>query len=192
MSFSTAGRVSPLSGTGDSQVATFGSYYAREIPYVNSTPTTLGVRAQITGATANRSSAPLLLTSRQGMGDGGVLEFPNNNDFMNHGWRIRTPLLSQGSPDTFKHYKRLIIRAVGEQRFLVEIIDSENNTLQATLVTPEKDSFAGGSVLSAQGSVRPIDIPIPHRAKSISLVFSSNTDQGPLRILDFALVVDTK
>ncbi len=193
LSFSTAGRVYPLSGTGNSQVASYGSYYAREIPYINSTSTTLGYRTQITGANDNRSSAPLLLTSRQGVGDGGVLEFPhNNNDFMNPSWRIRTPLLSQGSPDTFKHYKRLIIRAVGEQRFQVNIRDSEDNSLQTTVVTPEKDSFAGGSILSAQGSVRPIDIPIPHRAKSISIVFSSNSDQGPLKILDFALVIDTK
>lgn len=200
LSFSTAGRVVATGstgynvGTGESAGACFGSYYARKIPLSNQSAIGLPpVRTQITGSTANRSSAPLLLTSSEGMGDGNVLDFPhNNNDFMNPSWKIRTPLLSQGSPDTFKHYKRLIIRAVGEQRFQVNIRDSEDNSLQTTLVTPEKDSFLGGSILSAQGSVRPIDIPIPHRAKSISLVFSSNTDQGPLKILDFALIVDTK
>jgi len=195
LSFSTAGRVFPLSGTGNSQVASYGSYYAREIPYINSTSTILGYRTQITGATDNRSSAPLLLTSRQGVGDGGVLEFPqNNNDFMNPSWRIRTPLLSQGSPDTYKYYKRLIIRAVGTADFEVKIYDSDGNELQSTTVRPESDGFSSTTGIS-DTETRPINIPIPHRSKSISILFQSSTNVsgiGTLKILDFALVVDIK
>ena len=107
-------------------------------------------------------------------------------------WNIKTPLLSQGTPDTYKYYKRLIIRAVGTAYFEVEIRDSESNFLQNTLVRPEKDGFS--TTLGIGGdSTRPIDIPIPHRSKSISIEFRRYSGaEGPLRILDFALIVDTK
>ena len=112
--------------------------------------------------------------------------------------RVRTPLLSQGSPDTFKHYKRLIIRAVGTADFDVKIYDSETNLLQTTTVRPETDGFGTTTGISGD-STRPIDIPIPHRSKSISIEFVctgiGNTNIsgiGSLKILDFALVVDTK
>jgi hypothetical protein len=125
---------------------------------------------------------------------------------------IRTPLLSQGSPDTYKHYKRLIIRAVSNNSDLsnlraggssspasmdVTIFDSENNQLQLiSSVVVENDGMET-TVLNPNSSfipptsIRPIDIPIPHRAKSISIQFSTNTNHE-LKILDFALVVDTK
>lgn len=110
---------------------------------------------------------------------------------------VRTPLLSQGSPDTYKHYKRLIIRAVGTADFDVKIYDSEGNLLQTTTVRPENDGFATTTGISGD-STRPIDLPIPHRSKSISIEFvctsigTSISGIGKLKILDFALVVDTK
>lgn len=124
---------------------------------------------------------------------------------------IRTPLLSQGSPDTFKHYKRLIIRAVSNNSDLsnlraggsttpatmsVRIYDSENNQVQITNgVVVENDGVESTTVPSNFSNfpiqVRPIDLPIPHRAKSISIEFVSSTEHA-LKILDFALVVDTK
>jgi len=124
---------------------------------------------------------------------------------------IRTPLLSQGSPDTYKHYKRLIIRAVSNNSDLsnlraggsttpatisVRIYDSENNQVQITNgVVVENDGMESTTVPSYFSQfpiqVRPIDLPIPHRAKSISIEFVSSTEHA-LKILDFALVVDTK
>ena len=124
---------------------------------------------------------------------------------------IRTPLLSQGSPDTYKHYKRLIIRAVSNNSDLsnlraggsttpatmsVRIYDSENNQVQITNgVVVENDGVESTTVPSNFSNfpiqVRPIDLPIPHRAKSISIEFVSSTEHA-LKILDFALVVDTK
>lgn len=124
---------------------------------------------------------------------------------------IRTPLLSQGSPDTYKHYKRLIIRAVSNNSDLsnlraggsttpatmsVRIYDSENNQVQITNgVVVENDGMESTTVPTIFSNfpiqVRPIDLPIPHRAKSISIEFVSSTEHA-LKILDFALVVDTK
>ena len=76
---------------------------------------------------------------------------------------IRTPLLSQGSPDTYKHYKRLIIRAVSNNSDLsnlraggsttpatmsVRIYDSENNQVQITNgVVVENDGVESTTVL---------------------------------------------
>lgn len=125
---------------------------------------------------------------------------------------IRTPLLSQGSPDTYKHYRRLIIRAVSNNSDIsnlraggastfpatmdVKIFDSENNQLQLiSSVVVENDGMESTTVPSTNNTypieVRPIDLPIPHRAKSISIEFSTDT-KHELKILDFALVVDTK
>ena len=135
-----------------------------------------------------------------GFGNGRVFNIPqastSPNNFTPPYWNIRTPLLSQGSPDTYKHYKRLIIRAVGTADFIVRIYDSENNVLQNTTVRPENDGFASTTGISGD-STRPIDLPIPHRSKSISIEFRSTISgstggNGTLKILDFALVVDTK
>jgi hypothetical protein len=60
----------------------------------------------------------------------------------------------------------------------------ENDGMETTVLNPNS-SFIPPT------SIRPIDIPIPHRAKSISIQFSTNTNHE-LKILDFALVVDTK
>ena len=110
---------------------------------------------------------------------------------------IRTPLLSLNTPDQYKMFKRLIIRAVGTADFTVTVFDQDNNNLQSTTVRPEADSFASTAGISGD-QTRPIDIPIPHRAKAISLQFSTTSSSsgysvvGDLRILDFALVVDIK
>ena len=111
---------------------------------------------------------------------------------------IRTPLLSLNTPDQYKMFKRLIVRAVGTADFTITVFDQDNNNLQSTTVRPEADSFSSTTGISGD-QTRPIDIPIPHRAKAISLQFtttsSSNNDYdvvGELRILDFALVVDIK
>ena len=94
-------------------------------------------------------------------------------------------------------FKRLIIRAVGTADFTVTVFDQDNNNLQSTTVRPEADSFASTTGISGD-QTRPIDIPIPHRAKAISLKFSTTSSSsgysvvGDLRILDFALVVDIK
>jgi hypothetical protein len=132
-----------------------------------------------------------------GFGNGRVFDGTSlGNVGRNKGFFVRTPLLSQGSPDTYKHYKRLIIRAVGTCDFRVKIYDSENNVLQNTIVRPEDDGFATTTGISGD-STRPIDLPIPHRSKSISISFETDTDvsvngEGTLKILDFALIVDTK
>jgi len=131
---------------------------------------------------------------------------------------IRTPLLSQGSPDTYKHYKRLIIRAVSNNsdisnlraggsdgvispaRMDVRIFDSEDNLLQTIAAVIVEDDGMAATNYPTSGSVgsllfpmqtRPIDLPIPHRSKSISIEFSTDTKHA-LKILDFALVVDIK
>lgn len=103
---------------------------------------------------------------------------------------LRTPLLSQQQPDKYKLYKRLIVRAVGTADFDCVIFDESNNQVQSTTVRPEADSFASVTGIS-NDQTRPIDIPIPHRAKAISVQFNS-TNSGELRILDFGLVVDIK
>ena len=117
------------------------------------------------------------------------------------GMSVRTPLLSQQQPDKYKFYKRLIVRAVGTSSFYCSIFDENNNLLQSTRVKPETDGFAPQTGINGD-QTRPIDIPIPHRAKAISIKFHSiGTDSngnpiaaqsGPLRILDFGLVVDIK
>ena len=110
---------------------------------------------------------------------------------------IRTPLLSLNTPDQYKMFKRLIVRAVGTADFTITVFDQDNNNLQSTTVRPEADSFASTAGISGD-QTRPIDIPIPHRAKAISLQFSTTSSSsgysvvGDLRILDFALVVDIK
>ncbi len=160
----SAGRSGHLSFSNTtSHNSTCGSYFARP-------DTSSGVSALQMGTTS-------------GYGDGQSLTQSNSMS-------VRTPLLSQGSPDTYKHYKRLIIRAVGTADFVVTIFDSENNQLQQTTVRPENDGFASTSGIS-NDSTRPIDIPIPHRSKSISVKFTC-TATGELKILDFALIVDTK
>lgn len=132
----------------------------------------------------------LLVGGARGYGSG-------RHSFVDTYMHVRTPLLSQGSPDTYKHYKRLIIRAVGTADFDVRIYDSEGNLLQTTTVRPENDGFATTTGISGD-STRPIDLPIPHRSKSISIEFvctsigTSISGTGTLKILDFALVVDTK
>lgn len=103
---------------------------------------------------------------------------------------LRTPLLSQQQPDRYKLYKRLIVRAVGTADFNCVIFDENNNQLQSTTVRPEADGFASTTGINSS-QTRPIDIPIPHRAKAISVQFTS-TNAGELRILDFGLVVDVK
>ena len=125
----------------------------------------------------------LLVGTMEGYGDGRSFHVDGK-------MHVRTPLLSQGSPDTNKYYKRLIIRAVGTADFVVTIFDSENHTLQQTSVRPENDGFSSTTGLY-DAETRPINIPIPHRSKSISVQFSC-TATGTLRILDFALVVDIK
>ena len=160
----SAGRSGHLSfGNTTGHNGTCGSYFARP-------DTSSGVSALQMGTTS-------------GYGDGQSLTQSNSMS-------VRTPLLSQGSPDTYKHYKRLIIRAVGTADFVVTIFDSENNQLQQTTVRPENDGFATTTGISGD-STRPIDLPIPHRSKSISVQLSC-TATGALKILDFALVVDTK
>jgi len=169
-------------GNTDADV-TCGSFYARPD------------EGTLVSASAPPSS--LLLGAMNGFGNGRVFDGTSlGNVGRNKGFFVRTPLLSQGSPDTYKHYKRLIIRAVGTCDFRVKIYDSENNVLQNTIVRPEDDGFATTTGISGD-STRPIDLPIPHRSKSISISFETDTDvavngEGTLKILDFALIVDTK
>ena len=183
------------SGTGNSDPdITCGSYFAREDIGIGHFP-----------------PASLLLGARNGFGNGRVFDgtplpaatATSVPDGSSNAFFIKTPLLSQGSPDTYKHYKRLIIRAVGTTDFRVKIYDSENNLLQNTLVRPESATFSTTSGISGD-STRPIDLPIPHRSKSISISFETGSENegtgsgagatgfGTLKILDFALVVDTK
>lgn len=184
----SAGRSGHISFS-ESSGPSCGSYFAR--PSQDS---------PITSAFPSTTSASLLLGSMSGFGNGRVFDIPqastSPNNFTPPYWNIRTPLLSQGSPDTYKHYKRLIIRAVGTADFIVRIYDSENNVLQNTTVRPENDGFPSTTGISGD-STRPIDLPIPHRAKSISIEFRSTVSSGTggngiLKILDFALIVDTK
>ena len=144
--------------------------------------------------TSSQISALQVGTWGHGTGDGQDLtraSKPSNADMS-----VRTPLLSLNTPDQYKMFKRLIIRAVGTADFTVTVFDQDNNNLQSTTVRPEADSFV--SVTGIGDQTRPIDIPIPHRAKAISLKFSTTSSSsgysvvGDLRILDFALVVDIK
>lgn len=145
--------------------------------------------------TSNLNSLPsLLVGTMEGYGDG-------RSFHVNEEMHVRTPLLSQGSPDTYKHYRRLIVRAVFDgdtsvptANMTITIFDSEGNTIQNTLVNIERDSFlptTGQQTGTNIDSTRPIDIPCRHRAKSISIRFTSQST-SPVKILDFALVVDTK
>jgi len=145
--------------------------------------------------TSSQISALQVGTWGNGTGDGQDLtraSKPSSADMS-----IRTPLLSLNTPDQYKMFKRLIIRAVGTADFTVTVFDQDNNNLQSTTVRPEADSFAPTTGISGD-QTRPIDIPIPHRAKAISLQFSTTSSSsgysvvGDLRILDFALVVDIK
>ena len=145
--------------------------------------------------TSSQISALQVGTWGHGTGDGQDLtraSKPSNADMS-----VRTPLLSLNTPDQYKMFKRLIIRAVGTADFTVTVFDQDNNNLQSTTVRPESDSFASTAGISGD-QTRPIDIPIPHRAKAISLKFSTTSSSsgysvvGDLRILDFALVVDIK
>lgn len=177
-SFSTSG---PSFGFEGKHV-TCGSYFAR---------------ADI--GSGNIPPPSLLLGASNGFGDGRAKTFGSSNNISSvREFVVRTPLLSQGSPDTYKHYKRLIIRAVGTSEFNIKIFDSENNQVQFASATPEADGFASTSVSNPNNfgykvdSTRPIEVPIPHRAKSISIQFETSTSVQDLKILDFALVVDTK
>tara|TARA_B100000927_G_scaffold141247_1_gene113907 strand:+ start:5084 stop:6658 length:1575 start_codon:yes stop_codon:yes gene_type:complete len=145
--------------------------------------------------TSSQISALQVGTWGHGTGDGQDLtraSKPGSGDM-----NVRTPLLSLNTPDQYKMFKRLIIRAVGTADFTVTVFDQDNNNLQSTTVRPEADSFASTAGISGD-QTRPIDIPIPHRAKAISLQFSTTSSSsgysvvGSLRILDFALVVDIK
>ncbi len=178
VSFSTSG---PSSGFEGKHV-TCGSYFAR---------------ADI-GA-GNGPPSSLLLGAGNGFGDGRAKNFGGSNNISSvREFVVRTPLLSQGSPDTYKHYKRLIIRAVGTSEFTIKIFDSENNQVQFASATPEADGFASTSVSNPLNlgykvdSTRPIEVPIPHRAKSISIQFEADSSTQDFKILDFALIVDTK
>lgn len=183
------------SGTGNSDAdITCGSYFAKE---------DLGI--------GHFPPASLLVGARNGFGNGRAFDgtpipaatATSVPDGSSAAFYVRTPLLSQGSPDTYKHYKRLIIRAVGTTDFRVKIYNSENNVLQNTLVRPESATFSTTTGISGDGT-RPIDLPIPHRSKSISISFETGSENegtsstsgatgfGTLKILDFALVIDTK
>ena len=133
-----------------------------------------------------------------GTGDGQDLT-RSSKPFSGSDMDIRTPLLSQSTPDQYKLYKRLIIRAVGTADFVVDVFNESNHLLQSTTVRPEADGFGDTAGISG-AETRPIDIPIPHRAKAISLRFKTATASsstaygtvGTLKILDYALVVDIK
>ena len=141
----------------------------------------------------------LLLGACNGFGNGRAKTFGSSNNISSvREFVVRTPLLSQGSPDTYKYYKRLIVRAVGTSDFSIKIFDSENNQLQFATARPESDGFSSTSNTNLLwlgymvDSTRPIELPIPHRAKSISIQFEADTSTQDLKILDFALVIDTK
>ena len=139
----------------------------------------------------NSQQTSLQIGSTSGRGNGQDLA-RNPQVTTNGGMTVRTPLLSQSTPDKYKMYKRLIVRAVGDSTatFHCRIYDENSNLLQDTEVTPEPDGFGGRSGIN-NAQTRPIDIPIPHRAMAVSVEFFCD-NIGELRILDFGLVVDIK
>ena len=82
---------------------------------------------------------------------------------------------------------------------IAAFLTRNNNLLQSTRVKPETDGFAQQAGINGD-QTRPIDIPIPiGRKQSIKFhsIGTSNgntiaAQSGPLRILDFGLVVDIK
>jgi hypothetical protein len=125
---------------------------------------------------------------------------------------FRTPTLWQGSPDTYKYFRRLILRCWQEEgvsvasptydaTLSVSFYD-ENNILRDTRVVtpPPKSRDATYSVAPGNQNtpeygtgVRPLEIPIAIRAKGISVRANmAGAATGLVVITDFGLIVDVK
>lgn len=117
---------------------------------------------------------------------------------------VRTPYLWQGQPDTYKYYRRILLRAIqlqpegatGDMRLTVHVYDQDNNLRFSKEVVPptriigrdatELDAQVAPS--ATQGIVstfdkgtgdRPIEIPMSIRAKGVSIAITiSNTNSN--------------
>ena len=124
------------------------------------------------------------------------------------GFDFRTPTLWQGTPDTYKYYKRFVLRCWQDEgittspkdyeaTLTLKFYDEANNLRDTRIITPPpKDRVAtydAGTGDTNFTGVRPVEVPLAIRAKGLSVQATTAAGvEGQVVITDFGLIVDTK
>jgi hypothetical protein len=124
------------------------------------------------------------------------------------GFDFRTPTLWQGTPDTYKYFKRLLLRCWQDEgittspkdyeaTLTLKFYDEANNLRDTRIITPPpKDRVAtydAGTGDTNFTGVRPVEVPLAIRAKGLSVQATTAAGvEGQVVITDFGLIVDTK
>lgn len=102
-------------------------------------------------------------------------------------FRVLTPVLWQGTPQTKKQYMNFYLRASGDASFTVNIYNDAGGLLQSTTHTPRPATDYTGAAPITE-TIRPIEIKCRHQAYGLQIQISSS-DDGELKILDYALEI---